>query len=369
MIAGWILFSFIFLFSLTQLYLYLNFKPVIYEVPDDVKEWPSVTVLVPVRNEAEGIVACVESLIAQEYPVDKYEILVVDDHSEDGTAGLLSQYPMVQVVYQESEKRGKKEAVTTGVKEARGEVILTTDGDCMMGTEWVVSMVEALLAEDAEMVVGPVSYMRKGDVSFIQRYQMLEQNALNIITAAGLKTGLILSASGANMAFYGKAFLELNPFEDNREIASGDDVFLVQKMRRYQKKTAYCRSENAVVFSEPVSTFSKLLRQRVRWGSKSKYYTHRPTQLYLLLFILSKISLIFLLVFSLFNSVVWNYFFFAFILQFVSDYLMIQKGMRWLHEAVCWQDVFKASLFQVFLTVCIAGSVLTRIPVEWKGRR
>lgn len=369
MIAGWALFSFIFLFLLVQLYLYLNFKPAIYEVPEDVKEWPSVTVLVPVRNEAGGIVACVESLIAQEYPRNKYEILVVDDHSEDDTAGILSQYPQVRLVYQESGKQGKKEAVMTGVKEASGEVILTTDGDCVMGKEWMVSMVEAVLGEDAEMVAGPVSYMPKGEVSFIQRYQTLEQNALNIITAAGLKTGLILSASGANMAFCKKTFQELNPFEDNKEIASGDDVFLVQKMRIYQKKAAYCRSQNAVVFSEPVSTFWELLRQRTRWGSKSKFYTHRPTQLYLVLFVLSKISLILLFVFSFFNSDFWNYFFLAFILQFVSDYLMIQKGMRWMHQAVCWQDVLKASLFQVFVTVCIACSVLIRIPVEWKGRR
>lgn len=367
MILGWLLFVFVLLFSLIQAYLYLNINPVLHPPVVLQRELPSVTVVVPMRNEAKHISKCLESLIRQEYPEDKYEILVVDDHSDDGSGTVISEYP-VRLILQNEGRGGKKEAVITGVHEAKGEIVLMTDADCIAGPEWVVSMVGDLLSEDARMVIGPVTFVQHSNISFIQRYQVLEQNALNVITAAGLKTGLISSASGANMGFYKETFYSLNPYEDNNEIASGDDVFFAQKMKKHQMKVVYCKSKDAVVFSEAVRTFPELIRQRVRWGSKSKFYSHRPTQFYLLLFILSKLSLVLLLLFSFFNSSFWNFFFFGLIFQFISDYILIQKGMRWVHRAVCWQDVLKASLFQVFLTIYISVVVLMRPQINWKGR-
>lgn len=368
MIIGWLLFIWVLTFSFLQVYLYMNFGAVPYLPLDRDVELPFVSVVVAVKNEEEHIFECVESLIRQDYPADRYEIIIVDDHSEDDTIRRISGFDDIRVISQKTGRNGKKEAVITGVKHAKGEIILMTDGDCVATSGWISAMVETLASKDAQMVTGPVSFVQKTPGSFIERYQILEQSALNVITGAGLKTGLVLSASGANMGFRKDVFSTLDPYQDNRNLASGDDVFLVQAARHHKMHVVYCHHKNAVVFTGAVPAFSQLVRQRIRWGGKSLYYVHRPTQIYLILFILAKISLVLLLFFSFFRSDMWSFFFFGFSLTFLSDFILIQKGMRWLHSATCWQDVVKASVLQTFLALYISFAILTQKPVKWKGR-
>src|SRR5690625_116284 len=368
MIIGWFFLIWIVLFSLMQIYLYMNFGSRSYTAFQYEKELPFVSVVVAVKNESEYIFDCVESLIRQDYPQDKYEIIVVDDHSEDDTIQRISGFEDVRVITQTRGREGKKSAVVTGVHHSKGEYILTTDGDCIADTGWISTMVESLLSEDAQMVTDAVNFAHKSRGSFIERYQVLEQSALNIITGAGLKTGLVLSASGANMGFGREAFFALNPYQDNENIASGDDVFLVQAARYHKKKVVYCDNINAVVFSDAVPHFSQLVGQRIRWGGKSLHYAHRPTQIYLILFILAKVSIVLLLAISFYRTDMWSFFFIVYLLTFLSDFMLIQKGMRWLHMTTCWQDVLKASVFQVFLTLYISFGVLSRRPVKWKGK-
>lgn len=368
MILGWLLFVWIFVFASLQVYLYMNFGRGAYTSWNSDSELPFISVVVAVKNEAKNIFDCIESLIRQDYPADRYEIIVVDDHSQDETIQLISGFDGVQIISQERGHHGKKAAVTTGAHHAKGKFVLTTDGDCVAGPGWISTMVETLISEDAQMITGPVSFVQKTPGSFVERYQVLEQNALNIITGAGLKTELVLSASGANMGFCKNTFFDLNPYQQNKNLASGDDVFLVQAARHHKKRVVYCYNKNGVVFSDAVPTFSELVRQRIRWGGKSLHYAHRPTQMYLILFLLAKISLVLLLIFSFFRSDLWSFFFFGFLLTFLSDFILIQKGMRWLHSATCWQDVVKATVLQIILTLYISFAILFRKPVDWKGK-
>ena len=117
---------------------------------------PLASVVVAARNEAERIAGCLRALLAQNYPQDRYEIIVVDDGSTDGTGHIVREFSgeAVSVRLLRTEGSGsKKAALSLGVAEARGEVILATDADCQVGPGWIRGMASHF-ADGVGMVIG-----------------------------------------------------------------------------------------------------------------------------------------------------------------------------------------------------------------------
>ena len=299
-------------------------------------------------------------------PAEKTEILVLDDHSEDRTAEWVSAFERVRLIPLEEEEAGKKAAIQRGVREANGAVILTTDGDCIVGKSWASTMISALEENGAALVTGPLSLT--GGASFIRRYQELEQAALNLLTSSGISTGWIYSGSGANLVFHREIFLRLDPYAENRSIESGDDVFLIQKIREEGGKVEFAARKEAVVFTDSLVNFSDLAEQRLRWIGKTPAYRHLRTRIYLALFLLMNISIVLLFLLTFYRSAYWTWFFYAFMIKFVTDYVLISAGMKWLHRPVCWQDILKSGVFQIFLVVYLGVMSLVRKKYRWKGR-
>src|SRR5688572_26039408 len=97
---------------------------------------PSISVVLAVRNGAGTLCACLDSLVAQDYPAGKLEILVVDNGSTDATASLLTRYhPRIAVL--ESARRGASAARNCGITAARGDAIAFTDADCVAEPFWL----------------------------------------------------------------------------------------------------------------------------------------------------------------------------------------------------------------------------------------
>lgn len=329
---------------------------------------PSLSIVVAVRNEIQHIQACIESLLAQEYPGDPPEIIIVDDHSTDDTVKILEKYPSIHIFSLPEGQRGKKLAVTAGVNRSAGEVILTTDGDCIVGRRWAWSMVSVLTATKAELVTGPIVLTASDHSSFIQRYQILEHSSLNILTWAGIKTGLLISANGANMGFRRHRFMDTGPYSDNMNTPSGDDVFLAQKIMEEGGIVSYARHQDAMVYTEATIGLGSMMQQRLRWAGKSPAYTHRPTQIYLLMFALMNLILLSLMLCSVWNIYYLSFLVYGLLLKFVIDYLLIGAGMRWMGRSICWQDVLKASLFQVVYVVYVVILMVLGKKGKWKGR-
>lgn len=94
---------------------------------------PLISVVVPVYNGEESIAACIESLLAMEYPKNKVEFLVVDNHSTDRTRAIIDQYPVIAL---SEPQRGPSAARNAGIRAARGEIIAFTDADCQVCSRW-----------------------------------------------------------------------------------------------------------------------------------------------------------------------------------------------------------------------------------------
>jgi cellulose synthase/poly-beta-1,6-N-acetylglucosamine synthase-like glycosyltransferase len=233
---------------------------------------PAVTVIVPARNEEAQIAACIGSLAAQRYPKERMEVLVLDDHSEDATRGRAEaamrddgRFRIITV-----DGAGKKAAVTQGVREARGEVIVTTDADCLHGESWLLSMC-APFGGEADIVAGPVVYT--GRATLFQRLQALEFLGLMGVGAGFIGIGYPRLCNGANLAYRRECFIAVSGFEGNAGVHSGDDEFLLHKIVYQAGGIArFVTRQDALVRTAASHNVRAFLRQRIRWASKGRRY-------------------------------------------------------------------------------------------------
>lgn len=375
MMAGILYFLILILFLGVQLYLWwiARLRFIIEEnihAPStdlDSHEYPFISVLIPVRNEEGSIRACLESIISQNYPMTQVQVIVIDDHSSDRTVDLANGFKEVVVLHQDDGISGKKAAILKGIENAQGEVIMTIDGDCVVGENWISCMVRDLWNGSHVLVTGPV-WMTPDKPVFLQKYQEMEQASLNVLTYSGITTGFLLSANGANMAYPRSLYLSIDPYSDNHDIPSGDDVFFAQKVLQNGGEVRFASQQDAIAYTSPVHGFADFISQRFRWSAKSSGYTHWPTKIYLAGFAAVNLSAVVLLIAGIWYPLYYTFLFYGLVLKFIVDYLIIHTGMHWGNRPVCWQDVLKASLFQVLYVVYILVLIMMGKKDGWKGR-
>lgn len=238
-----------------------------------------VSVLVAARNEAPNIGILIDSLLAQEYPRELLEIIIIDDHSTDGTSSVVERYTaqgVKLIVLNESEPLNsyKKKAIAEGIGLATGELVVTTDADCRMGTQWLATVVAYYEQHQLYMVSSPVIY--SGEKNAFEEAQTLEFLYLIGLGAAGIGNRHPSTCNGANLAYRRDVFYEMGGFAGIDDLASGDDELLLHKVaERYTDRIGFCKSAEAVVYTDAKPTLRELLSQRRRWASKSTKYKNK----------------------------------------------------------------------------------------------
>ena len=234
----------------------------------------SVSVVVPARNEAANIDACLRALAAQTYPDDHLEIIVVDDRSTDDTAARIDKWThrlpnLSRVsVTQQDYACPKKNALWQGIKHARGDIIFSTDADCQPGPNWITSTLPHF-APNAGMVIGHAPLLKKEKT--LSGLLSLQALIVSTLAAGSAGIGFPLTCSGRNMAYRRKAFDEVNGFSDIGHIIGGDDVLL---MRQVAQKSAWKIRFNADAnaFVPSASHPDNLINRQVRYQSKTIHY-------------------------------------------------------------------------------------------------
>lgn len=230
--------------------------------------YDSLTIIVPTRNAAGTLIPLLQDLHAQDLPKERVEVLVVDDHSEDDTAAVVHsmglKWPELRCI--SNDGVGKKAAITTGVTHASGEVILLTDADARCGVSRASTVLKWMNAQGMDMALAAVR--TEGD-GLLGRIQEEEQAGLTGMAIGSALQGRPFLANGANMAFTRKAFAEVRGYQGD-PYASGDDVFLVQRMKRAGKRIGYVVSTEAVVSVAAERTWGMAIQQRLRWAGKMR---------------------------------------------------------------------------------------------------
>ncbi|HWP82532.1 MAG TPA: glycosyltransferase [Bacteroidota bacterium] len=329
---------------------------------------PFVSILVAARNEEQTIGRCLDALRQQEYPKEKLEVIVVNDGSTDKTGKILEEratfHQNLRVLeLPQKQTHNKAMALTHGVKAARGEVLLTTDADCVPSATWVGSMAAEFNSETA-LVAGPV--IEHDHSRFIARLSKLEFLGL-IATAAGL-IGLNrpIICNGANLAFRKSAFEKAGGF-GNGIYATEDEVLMNRIYERNLGAIRFAGKPAAIVKTDGPKNITDFLRQRIRWSSKRKTFDDRSILLFLVLLYLyfaatlAGAVLCFSYPFMLLPVGI------SFLLKCAVDASVLHEGGRLLDVPLRWSDFLIAELFHVPYIVVAAflGQFKT---LSWKGR-
>lgn len=227
----------------------------------------SVTVVIPFRNEQANLPKLVGALSKQ--TAENLEVIFVNDSSTDESVEVLqnalADFPFEHRVLNLEMGEGKKAALAYGIENAKSEVVLTTDADCVMEAGWVEQMALTFEAK-TQLVSGPV--VLTGN-SFFQRLQRLEFFSLIGTGGAMVAMGKPTMANGANLAFRKSAFDHVGGYAGSETTPSGDDEFLLYKVQKaFPEGVKFNKSNRAVVVTEAEASWEAFRSQRLRWASK-----------------------------------------------------------------------------------------------------
>jgi cellulose synthase/poly-beta-1,6-N-acetylglucosamine synthase-like glycosyltransferase len=240
---------------------------------------PRVSVIVAARDEEALIGGCVSSLLAQDYPVERFEIIVVDDHSTDATAEVAQaagadQAVRMQVLRAPDSPAGtgpKKNALSFGIENSLGEVLLFTDADCRVPRGWI----HALLAHydsGTGAVTGAVFPAEQSGIRWTLAW--LERFLVHYAAAGAMGYESPASAAGANLSYRRAAFDQLGGIAHS-DVGSGDDDLMVQAIARAGWRVRFASGEDSIVREERVSDASRRLNAMTRHQSTVQYYPWR----------------------------------------------------------------------------------------------
>jgi poly-beta-1,6-N-acetyl-D-glucosamine synthase len=240
-----------------------------------------VSVIVPARNEEGNIEACLDSLMSQYYDKKLYEIIVVDDASDDLTAFLVERQMqkweglrLLRLTVDSSTTSHKKRAIEAGIAASTGKLIVCTDADCTHSPEWLNRLVHAYQGGVKKFIAAPVVYHTKPDLLSV--FQTLDFMTLQGITAASVATGFHTMCNGANIAYEKAAFEEVKGFDGIDSLPTGDDMLLMYKIyKRYPEGITYVLDKDAIVSTEAAKGWVGFFQQRIRWASKAAFYEDR----------------------------------------------------------------------------------------------
>jgi len=233
-----------------------------------------ISVVVAIRNEESTVENLMTNLSGQNYPSSDFEVILVDDHSNDRSnhfvKTLSKDFSNFRIISLNETEIGKKAALAKGIALAKGKIIATTDADCTLPSDWLKNINSEFYIDKVKMVVGLVSISSTKD--FFSRLQAMEFASVMGTSVATINLGLPTMCNGANLSFWKQAFEEVNGYSGNENIASGDDEFLMRKiLRRYPGSVHVLNDPSAMVVTQPLSFVSDFIHQRLRWASKWKY--------------------------------------------------------------------------------------------------
>lgn len=348
----------------------------------DLEDLPSKTrfsVIIPFRNEAENLPVLLKSLEALNYPKHRFEVILVDDNSEDSSVEIIEKFingiqigfdcvhPNKHIISNKRKTNSpKKDAITTAINKSKFEWIITTDADCILPKYWLDSFDEFIQKTTTKCIAGPVTYYDNN--FFLKRFQILDLLSLQGATIGGFGIKKPFLCNGANFCYEKTVFKTLNGFEGNDKIASGDDIFLLEKIaKNYPKQIQYLKCKQAIVKTQSQPNWTDLFSQRIRWAAKTSAYNNwfgKLTGLLVLLMNTVVITLVLLVITGSFNIEILLYILF---IKLNIDFFLIYKSATFFNQkAILRSFIFAFIIYPFFSLYVVFTSVFKSY--KWKGR-
>ncbi len=335
-----------------------------------------ISVLIPARNEAENIMPCLAAILNGNYPKNLFEIIVIDDHSEDATPQLVATHPSANVRLIElknfieltDNQPFKKRAIEAAIGESKGDLIVTTDGDCLSPPEWLTLIAAFYEQTGKRFIAAPVNFYDEKTV--FERFQSLDYIGMMGVTGAGVSGRFTNMCNGANLAYEKTLFHEVGGFKGIDHVASGDDMLLMQKIARFHPDAlGFLKNPAATVVTKAKPTLADFMSQRLRWASKSSSYTEVFTILQLVMVFCFCCNILLSLCLSIVYGLPLLYLFlFQFSLKSIADYFFLRTMARFFKREDLLHPFLPPQYLHILYIIVVGSLANFKKTYQWKGR-
>lgn len=331
------------------------------------------SIIVPFRNEAKNLPQLLESVSRLNYPDDLFELILVDDFSKDDSQRVYINWRVrnghIETTLLENLRLSgspKKDAIGRAVPILKHEWMVTTDGDCSLHPDWLLTLDNFIQQQDAQMVAGAVVYKTKNN--WFHQFQQLDLLSLQAATIGSFGMGKPFMCNGANFAYTKKFFTELGGFGGLTQNAGGDDVLLLQKaVQSHPDKVAYLKHEALIVTTKPENDLFGLFMQRVRWAAKTTNYSSRYAQSLAVVVLLMNVLLVVGCWLLVVGRLDWKLFLGIFMIKYLVDYLLLWKANVYLQNGKFLLPLASSVIYPVFSS--LVGLYSLFFGFSWKGRK
>jgi len=338
----------------------------------EVTEKSTFSICIPFRNEAEHLPLLLKSLKALNYPNSLFEILLINDFSEDASEEIvllfIKENPSLEIQLFQNKPNStspKKEALTLAISNSKNDYLAVTDADGEVPENWLHGFNKIIQQKKADFIAGPVIY--KTQSTFLYRFQTLDFLSLQAATLGGFGNQKPFLCNGANLCYNKESFLNVSGFKGNQQIASGDDVFLMQKMQQHKFEIEYQTNTRISIITNAPTSWKKLFKQRIRWAAKTSAYKNTTSQLTAMVVFGTNLFLMLLLFGGLFQLLPWSAFFILFFLKFNLDFVLLFKTAKFYKNVKLLKSYgLSAFLHPIFIVICALFSFFKSY--KWKGR-
>jgi cellulose synthase/poly-beta-1,6-N-acetylglucosamine synthase-like glycosyltransferase len=229
---------------------------------------PFISVLIAARNEESNLSDCLNSVLNQSYDPERFEVIVINDHSTDGTESICNEFAhrcqnfSYANAREDSTLRGKSNALDQGIEKARGEIILITDADCSVPRTWVEWTAKRYSSSVG--IVGGMTLQKAGN--WFEGMQSLDWAFLLGLAASTVSLRHPLSTIGNNLSFRKAAYEDVGGYRKIPFSVTEDFMLFTTIIKTRKWNYLIPIDPNILVVSQPCSSWTELIRQKHRWG-------------------------------------------------------------------------------------------------------
>lgn len=350
----------------------IGFDKVVPIPLEDIPAKTDFSIVIPFRNESENLSDLLNSILELNYASGKFEILFIDDDSEDESVKIIqsklnkTKLDFTILTNDENSSSPKKDAITKAISQSKYEWIVTTDADCKLPKYWLDAFDSFIQKNKTKFIVAPVTYCNTN--SFLKRFQLLDFLSLQGvgIGSFGLKKPIL--CNGANLAYSKTLFQNLEGYNGNSHISSGDDIFLLEKaIQKFPKHVHYLKNEHVIVQTLAQPNFKSLTSQRVRWAAKTSSYNSLFAKLTGIIVFLMNGFLMCAPLLMLANFITLRVLIYTFFIKFCIDFLLLFKTVRFFNQESYLSSFFSSSLIYPFFSVYVVFVSVFK-GYKWKDR-
>ncbi|WP_290848532.1 glycosyltransferase [Flavobacterium sp.] len=331
------------------------------------------SVVIPFRTEEKNLPILLSSFEKIDYPKELFELIFINDASEDFSENVVNKWRLANGSFATTmidniriSGSPKKDAISRAIPIVKGDFVVTTDADCEVPENWFATFNDFILETNSEMIAAPVIY--GGKKSFLHHFQRLDFLSLQGVTVGSFGLGKAFMCNGANFVYSKNLFREIGGFGGVDKLASGDDVFLLQKaVAQFPDKVDYLKSAQAIVKTAPTKTWMELLNQRVRWASKAKAYNLEFADNLAFTTSLANLFLVASVILTMTDFFDWRFPVGLFLLKLVFDWTMLSTANRFFGQSKFLFPIFSSVFYPFFVVLVCFWAIFGKF--TWKGRK